>query len=239
MAESDPTQCSWRSFHHRQASVGCSHPVHGRNSAVTPQRQYVGQSGLMQCRWPSQCQPILHSLFSVFIIWSDPSRNILKNICVYRCKIRWRLHNLKKFVVIFLPRCWKQTLHISVYCDSQVQFAQTLLRSHFGEVFINNSWTSNLGIGWFVLVLTCLFCYMQIKTLFLWRHAWNTMDTCSDKIWVILFYVLTPCLFFLLSFCSWISDQRYGGSRLEAEVVELEESHTRTGRSLTGPESRA
>lgn len=38
--------------------------------------------------------------------------------------------------------------------------------------------------------------------------------------------------FCLLSSCSWISNQRHGGSRLEAEVAELAESHTRSGQSL-------
>lgn len=37
-----------------------------------------------------------------------------------------------------------------------------------------------------------------------------------------------------LSSCSWVSNQWYGGSRLEAEVVELDESYTRAGQGLSG-----
>ena len=40
---------------------------------------------------------------------------------------------------------------------------------------------------------------------------------------------------FVLSPCSWLSNQRHGGSRLEAEVAELEESLTRSGQSLKSP----
>lgn len=48
-----------------------------------------------------------------------------------------------------------------------------------------------------------------------------------------LLYIFSLSLSFaLLSTCSGVSDQRYGGSRLEAEVAELEESHTGTGQSL-------
>lgn len=74
VAEGDPAQCSRRPFHHGQTPVGCSNPIHGRNPAVTSQRQYVSHDGLMLLHLA--CSTIT---FSVLTLWTHPCQNPWKN----------------------------------------------------------------------------------------------------------------------------------------------------------------
>lgn len=74
VAEGDPAQCSRRPFHHGQTPVGRSNPIHGRNPAVTSQRQYVSHDGLMLLHLASST-----ITFSVLTLWTHPCQNPWKN----------------------------------------------------------------------------------------------------------------------------------------------------------------